>query len=76
MDEVLVKTKKAILNQKLELVNNTIYSYVIDKQVAVKCKDKAMEDRSVEELRKYTKMKNEYENLLKELDKPEPRKDA
>jgi len=68
-EDVSAEVKKAILEQKLQMANNSIYSNVIDKRVAVNCGDKDMEARAVGELKKLEKMKDAYQTCIKELER-------
>jgi hypothetical protein len=63
-DEVSKEVKTAIIEQRLSIVLNSIYSFVLDKRIAVKCEDKAMEENAVKELKRLEKMKDAYEAEL------------
>ena len=66
-DEVCKEVKTAIIEQKLGIIRNTIYSNILDKRIALKCEDKVMEENAVKELKRLEKMKDAYEAELKEV---------
>jgi hypothetical protein len=68
-DEVSKEVQKAIIEQRLQIIRNTIYSFVLDKRVAVKCEDKEMEKNAVDGLKKHERMKDAYEAELAAIDK-------
>lgn len=68
MSEVALQTQKAIVEQNLQVIRNSIYNQVINRRVALKVSDKDMEKRATDELVKLEKMRDEFEVIEKEID--------
>jgi hypothetical protein len=66
-DDVSVDVKKAIVEQNLQVIRNSIYAQVISKRVAEKVEDKPMADAAIKELTRLEKMKDEFNAVLAEL---------
>jgi hypothetical protein len=67
MSEVSLQAQKAIVEQNIAVVVNSIYNQVINKRVALKVGDKEMETAAVTQLTKLEKMKDEFEAILTEV---------
>jgi hypothetical protein len=66
--EVSVDVRKAIVNQKLALYRQTIYDHEIELRIYEKVKDEQKVEQIGKALVKFTKLVNELETIVKELE--------
>jgi hypothetical protein len=69
--EVNAQDQVAIIEANIRQINGSIYNEVIKKRVADRVEDTAMADAAKKALEKLEKMKDEYEAILKDIDKAE-----
>ena len=66
---VTQEAKIAIATRQLTIAENTLYEFEVRLRVAGKVNDKDLKKQITEQMVKYEKMKDEYELVLKELEK-------
>jgi len=69
MEDISKQNKVALVERRLTEVKNGLYDLSIQARVADKVGDKATKDRAVEQMKRFEKMKDEYDKILAELDK-------
>ena len=69
MEDIPKQNKVTLVERRLTEVRNSLYDLAIQARVADKVGDKAMKSRAVEQMKRFEKMKDEYEKILAELEK-------
>lgn len=69
MEDIPKQNKVTLVERRLTEVKNSLYDLAIQIRVADKVGDKTVKDQGVEQMKRFEKMKDEYEKILAELDK-------
>lgn len=69
MEDIPKQNKVKLVEQRLTEVKRGLYDLSIQIRVADKVGDKATKNQGIERMKRFEKMKDEYEKILAELEK-------
>ena len=69
MEDIPKQNKVSLVERRLTEVKNSLYDLAIQTRVAERVGDKAVKDQAMEQMKRFEKMKDEYDKILAELDK-------